>query len=520
MSCWRQPPPTVSVTRGVGTQALGAAYRLLGFGRPENGLEQGFNGVDFVPKPTEEAAAADGLPRSCILRNRSLNLEKRLVFGRSDLQAASRLPSKYKFLRRHDIFLTITARSFSDFTFMRPSSFSAESAIGRAKWHPRRSSRPCQRYSLSCVQVLEQTEGGVGKEDRVINEASTMSSKVMEEPVVRHDVPNKGPDSLSLPLSPLMDQGLLRARNRYRNRKTEPSSEPTEFQKKLLKNPYAQALATPVRSCSLTNVRLPSHFLLDFGLAPHPRTGKPWQIPKLALDPNVTTPGDASKFDRPASASYKDDVATNPSGSSTKRPARAVAGNHVISQKAAITFVSNIKRKSFFQMVPHRWKLDTRFKTDDLVWREDMDDFILELMRKKAVKLLQYLSSRPSAYIVKCEGYEDIQNKQQPGAVLWLGKPENEEILSTGEEPPPPYAMVKYRSAHHLPLYNLPAILGMEYLRQLRVSSNNCNEALAVIKQKRNTLDLLMHLWKLMGYITHESTIPQLEKSALTHEIT
>lgn len=171
-------------------------------------------------------------------------------------------------------------------------------------------------------------------------------------------------------------------------------------------------------------------------------------------------------------------------------------------------------------MVPHRWKLDTRFKTDDFVWREDMDTLILGLMQKKALKLLQYLSSRPSAYIVKCESYEDIQNKQQPGAVLWLGRPDKEEAPTTSEEPPPPYAMIKYKSASHLPLYNLLAILGPERLRQLRVSSESCTGALAVIKQKRNTVDLLMHLWKLMAYVAHDSNTPQLENSVSMHEMT
>lgn len=183
-------------------------------------------------------------------------------------------------------------------------------------------------------------------------------------------------------------------------------------------------------------------------------------------------------------------------------------------------FMSDVKRKSYLQMVPHRWKLDTRFKTDDLVWREDMDVFVLDLMRKKAVRLLKYLSSRSAAYIAKCEGYEDIQNKHQPGAVLWWGKFASEGMLTASEEPPPPYAMVKYRSAYHIPVYNLPAILGSEYLRQLRVSTGLTDETLAVIKQKRNTVDILTHLWKLMGYLASNDGAQQLEKAASAYEIT
>ncbi|KAI4167825.1 MAG: hypothetical protein LQ343_006897 [Gyalolechia ehrenbergii] len=407
---------------------------------------------------------------------------------------------------------------------MRSSLLSADVAFGRRTWHFRRSLPVRRRYLLTSAQELEQPAGGVGQEEPSSNEASPKNSKGKKGLVFEHEALKESPSSLQLPLSPLMDPTLQGARNRYRVRKPEPSGEPSDFQKRLSKNPYAQALATPVRSCSVTNVRLPSYFLLDFGLTPHPRTGKPWQIPIFALDPNVSVPNEASRSvqvsEQSSDASSEDDAATDSAAPSTKRPARAVAGSHVVSQRAAMKFMSDVKRKSYLQMVPHRWKLDTRFKTDDLVWREDMDVFVLDLMRKKAVRLLKYLSSRSAAYIAKCEGYEDIQNKHQPGAVLWWGKFASEGMLTASEEPPPPYAMVKYRSAYHIPVYNLPAILGSEYLRQLRVSTGLTDETLAVIKQKRNTVDILTHLWKLMGYLASNDGAQQLEKAASAYEIT
>lgn len=228
-------------------------------------------------------------------------------------------------------------------------------------------------------------------------------------------------------------------------------------------------------------------------------------MPKLAIDSNATdsskTPRSKHALQQATDSSNEDDEGTEAPALSNRRPARAVAGFYILSQAAAIKFMSEIKRKSYRQIIPHRWKLDTRFKADDIVWREDMDTFILNLMRKKAVRLLKYLSSRPAAYVVKCEGYEDIQSKHQSGAVLWLGRLREEEVPTDSEGSPPPYAMVKYRSAGHIPVYNLPALLGLEYLHQLRDSSKFFDGALAVIKQKRNTVETLMHLWKLMGYV-------------------
>ncbi|KAI4203962.1 MAG: hypothetical protein LQ348_001345 [Seirophora lacunosa] len=309
---------------------------------------------------------------------------------------------------------------------------------------------------------------------------------------------------LQLPLSPLIDPKLQAARNRYKARKPEPSREPSEFQKKLAKNPYALALATPVRNCAITGVRLPNQFLLDFGLAPHPRTGKPWQMPRLVLDSNVTVLGEATSSTHTSQLPTTTSSNTDPGAMfPSRRPARPVAGSYIVSQRNAVKFMSEIRRRSYMQMVPYRWKLDTRFKTDNIVWREDMDEFVLDLMRRKVFRLLGYLSSRPAAYITACHKYQDIQKKHQPGAVLWLGNPNGDE--NTKEEPPPPYAMVKYRSAGNIPVYNLPMLLGPYFLDQLRGSKELFGGALVVIKQKRNSLESLMHLWKMMGYITSDA---------------
>ncbi|KAL8781549.1 MAG: hypothetical protein Q9203_000234 [Teloschistes exilis] len=312
---------------------------------------------------------------------------------------------------------------------------------------------------------------------------------------------------LQLPLSPLMDPELQAGRNRYKTRKPEPSSEPSEFQKKLQKNPYAQALATPVRSCALTGARLPSYFLLDFGLALHPRTGKPWQMPKLAIDSHTASlhkplhPDD--DLEQGESASSKTDTNDDAASNSRKSP-RAVAGSHILSQRSSLKFMSSLKQRTMSQLIPLRWKQDGRFKAQEIIWREDMDTFVLELMRKKIVKLLKYLSSRPAAYITPCEGFQDIKKKHQPGAVVWLGEPGSHSNSIAEAEGPTPYAMVEHRSSRRIPIYNIPALLGPEYLILLRDAGKSFDKTFAVIKQKRSTLEVQLQLWKLMGYMTSD----------------
>ncbi|KAF4627781.1 hypothetical protein G7Y89_g10370 [Cudoniella acicularis] len=95
-----------------------------------------------------------------------------------------------------------------------------------------------------------------------------------------------------LPVSPLMDPAFLAARQERQKPKAAPRSklELTPFQRKLWKNPYALALATPVRLCQLTRVAMPKFFLQGFELMAHPETGWPYFVPRgeLLMDNKVS----------------------------------------------------------------------------------------------------------------------------------------------------------------------------------------------------------------------------------------
>ena len=47
--------------------------------------------------------------------------------------------------------------------------------------------------------------------------------------------------------------------------------------------PTAQALATPLRMCTMTRTRIPVFFMQDFALVAHPDTGRPWWLPRSLL---------------------------------------------------------------------------------------------------------------------------------------------------------------------------------------------------------------------------------------------
>jgi hypothetical protein len=83
----------------------------------------------------------------------------------------------------------------------------------------------------------------------------------------------------ALPLSPFMDPNIVAAREKPHLPKIRPGKNPTLFQQQLSRNPYALALATPVRRCQITKTALPKYFLQDFALMAHPKKGNPWWVP-------------------------------------------------------------------------------------------------------------------------------------------------------------------------------------------------------------------------------------------------
>ena len=151
-----------------------------------------------------------------------------------------------------------------------------------------------------------------------------------------------------------------------------------------------------------------------------------------------------------------------------------------------------------------------------MVWRQDMDTYVLGLLRKELLTGLKYVASRPAGYLVGCGAYGQIGKHAQVGAALWLGDV-SEGSNSTGLEgtgggggsgaasegsvgPPPAYAMLEYRG-RYIPLYNLRTLLGLECLEELKGSNAIFRDKFVVVKQKRNTVKIQLALWKLMGYL-------------------
>ena len=193
-------------------------------------------------------------------------------------------------------------------------------------------------------------------------------------------------------------------------------------------------------------------------------------------------------------------------------------GTSYLASQGLLRHVSELPESRYRSLMPYRWKQDSNFKIADIVWREDMDTFVLEILRENVARRLAYLASSTAAYISSCRDHEHISKHHQVGAVLWLG-PNSEDTSETsfsdkdgaetgdfGELGPPPYAMHHYKD-HYIPVYNLLTLLGPTKLRNLRgTRSSHFGDQYAVIKMKRLTVEVQLELWKLLGYLTSEES--------------
>ncbi|RDW83319.1 hypothetical protein BP5796_04810 [Coleophoma crateriformis] len=331
-----------------------------------------------------------------------------------------------------------------------------------------------------------------------------------------------------LPLSPLMDPDLIAARQKWTLPKAPPSKTPTAFQKQLAKNPYAQALATPVRRCLLTNVVLPKYFLQEFNIMAHPDTKQPLYVPQ-----NLT-----SKFTRAAHQTHE---MTDPKGvenpeaelESTKNAGEAPIDNSLNPNTEATQnctssdaqlpersskigpsvhllgtqgLLKSMTKKGGFLYKPSRFggPRSARSKPyatlmGSTIWRPDMDVLVLELLRRRLVESLRYCARLQKGYLVPCTDWEVAKGKGQVGAFLWL---EGEE--SNSDSNPSEFATldIERGKAHKTPVHNLPALLGGELIKELKEELPSVFEnKILALKHKRNTVDLQLRLWKLQGFL-------------------
>ncbi|KAK6536996.1 hypothetical protein TWF281_001200 [Arthrobotrys megalospora] len=211
---------------------------------------------------------------------------------------------------------------------------------------------PCRlRIPILLRQFYSSKASGQPDKDalRILEDISALELKdpkqVFDSDIIsREDDFNFGEsDGDDLPMSPIMDGKAWKRRLKQPKKLKKPHpSEMTEEQWKLMKNPYANMLITPVRQDGYYRRVFPSFFLQKMHAYINPETKEPWLLPMgiRSRDEKKVVTG-ISKY---------------------------VGGNH--------QHVEFLKSK--------RWRKlqDTRFVTS-AVWRLDMEDFILKQLQNR-----------------------------------------------------------------------------------------------------------------------------------------
>jgi hypothetical protein len=156
-------------------------------------------------------------------------------------------------------------------------------------------------------------------------------------------------------------------------------------------------------------------------------------------------------------------------------------------------------------------------------WRDDMDSFLLDVMRRRVVESLLHfagLSEQPdrNKYLVKCERWDDAKDHKHRGCLLFLPKDEALSGSETELVPPRLSTMtiegVKY--GRKLAVHNLLVLLGEDHMGQLRRGSALLRDGSLFLLGRQATVKLQMLLWKLQGYMAWET--PEDAKSTTIDE--
>ncbi|CAG9942288.1 unnamed protein product [Clonostachys rosea f. rosea IK726] len=395
---------------------------------------------------------------------------------------------------------------------------SRRSAVAlRPGWCPAsRRFRSYDRDELTPEALQRQVESGLGDDAlgnpmRVDPDAKTVSTAA-------------GP----LPISPLFDPEWIGSRRR--SRKTEPSQPMGRFRKKLALNPFARALASPVRLCSLTSRALPRYFLQDIEVVRHPETDKPHLVPGPLSFHRVqpkyweTTDSTANEIDEAKeSTSTGGEIATandpetnNYEGSpgDAERTGRAPITAYIVSDKGFFDLVGGKKPMWQRKLLGTRSGSATLGSFREAEFAPNTGDLLLGMLRRAAVDALIARSNRTQPpldkFIQPVKSWEEIGLVRRRGCILWLPTRQSQDQEKEGlaKTRYATYDLKDVAYDRKMPVHDLKWLLGDEEVARLRADAPDIfgSGELFVLKtwKSHSMVNLHLLLWRLQGFMPQE----------------
>ncbi|OJJ79892.1 uncharacterized protein ASPGLDRAFT_920431 [Aspergillus glaucus CBS 516.65] len=292
---------------------------------------------------------------------------------------------------------------------------------------------------------------------------------------------------------------------------------PEQFQE-LARNPWAMALASPLRMCTVTGTRLPKAFLGDWGMIRRSNTADPeklWIMPVGLL---------------------KDELSRTLKGPLNFLKLRIVDRLPLLKQLTKpLSRSTGGKKSPLVKLIPQRWKHPFGPMTSQedrlLVWRGDMPDFVFGRLRKDALKKLKRacgehgqemndssrawsvveLDGDSEALVEALKGVEPVE-RMGSGAVLVMGQKPQTQNQSEGLEESqkrvsnfPDYVTLPQVQSK-VPVFDLSILLSECDMEALRAYDQRFQSTALFLRPDDTTsVDAVLALWKLKGFIRHDA---------------
>ncbi|KAJ5289179.1 hypothetical protein N7478_002209 [Penicillium angulare] len=338
--------------------------------------------------------------------------------------------------------------------------------------------------------------------------------------------------SQQLPQSPFVTHP-----RRQTGRKTDIKLDPKlEGPEPLSKNPWAQALASPIRSCALTSARIPRSLMGEWGLVRKPNTEELFILPVNYLKDFLKKAPSTSEAQAPTPNAAPHPVSGSVMKTKSNRNLVYHMTNLISSLRALVEPLGTQRgrRPPVFRLVPFRWKHPqgpvTKREEGHMNWLDDMPQYVLRRMRRDLSTRLVSACQKSNVLgaangVWSVIGLEEYSHSglleglgrlapidgMECGAVILLGLSQNG--INQGKDAKFPDSVDLPQIERGVPVFDLSVLLSESELVELRETVPHFQEtALFFRPNNKAVMDLMMSLWKLKRYSTEDREMERLMK--------
>jgi hypothetical protein len=309
----------------------------------------------------------------------------------------------------------------------------------------------------------------------------------------------------------------------------------------LKKNPWAVALASPIRMCGVTGARLPAALLGKWGLVQQQETDQLHFMPVGLLEGSLqnSKPPNSTSSDVTAAEDVEDeqsesDVGSDNTSSIVNTPTPLVQQSNQQGRQLLLRLVELLpllrlmsvplskkggKKPAVLRLLPFRWKHPQgpikASEEQKLNWMSNTPDIVLQSMRTQVHKKLDAASTKfkrlgkPNGVwrAVDLQEYSDIAIEEALGHLKPIERMECGGLLLIGPNTDGPNTQLAGscldsvtlpQTGSKIPVFDLPSLLSESELAKLRESHPQFQHtALFFRPDEEVTVDAMIYLWKL-----------------------